>query len=617
MVGSNSSGGMNRDSRAAQVDSLAGFRPQRGREEGPEIPSGLLRAARKSGQLNLSGRGLKLVPPDVYRLDVDVPPESRHDVSFGASERWWDHNDMTKLLLSSNQITWLDSDIRLLPALLTLDLHDNHLASLPEAIGELQQLRQLRLSQNRLSLVPVQLFSLPCLQNLTLQKNQLESLPEELANLTRLTHLDVSSNQLGVLPSSLGCLESLLDLNVSHNRLSRLPLTMDRLLLLRSLDVSENLLEELPDLSALTHLETFHLRRNKLRFLPRLLPPNLKELYLGNNQLDSEGVEPLTGHTHLSALELRANRLTSVPPGVAALRTLTRLDLADNDISTLPPVMGLLPELKVLLLEGNPLRRLRRDVLTKGTQEVLMYLRGRIEVDPKAEPEQTSGLVFSSETPLNAESLRTLKLLDFSDRKAAAVPDDVFVAATGRIVTAVNFSKNQLTCVPERLSDFSSSLVDVNLGFNRLTSCSETLCSFLQLTHLDLRNNQLSVLPPDMRNLNKLSCVNLQVNRFRSFPEVLYLLDSLETVVLGNNKVQVLDPAGLQKLVKLTCLDLSNNDLVHIPPELGLCTSLRRLLLDGNPFRTPRPAVLAKGTESVLEYLRSRIADVQPDNKTS
>lgn len=46
---------MSRFKRADEVDSLAGFRA--GKTE-PTVPSALLKAARKSGQLNLSGRGL-------------------------------------------------------------------------------------------------------------------------------------------------------------------------------------------------------------------------------------------------------------------------------------------------------------------------------------------------------------------------------------------------------------------------------------------------------------------------------------------------------------------------------------------------------------------------------
>lgn len=64
-------------------------------------------------------------------------------------------------------------------------------------------------------------------------------------------------------------------------------------------------------------------------------------------------------------------------------------------------------------------------------------------------------------------------------------------------------------------------------------------------------------------------------HRFKSFPEVLYHIVTLETVLLGNNQVGEMDPNRLLKLDHLSTLDLSNNDLLNIPPELGLCTNLR------------------------------------------
>ena len=47
---------MSRFKRGGRADSLAGF--QRADTAEPAVPNGLLNAARRSGQLNLSGRGL-------------------------------------------------------------------------------------------------------------------------------------------------------------------------------------------------------------------------------------------------------------------------------------------------------------------------------------------------------------------------------------------------------------------------------------------------------------------------------------------------------------------------------------------------------------------------------
>ncbi|CAF96618.1 unnamed protein product, partial [Tetraodon nigroviridis] len=81
---------------------------------------------------------------------------------------------------------------------------------------------------------------------------------------------------------------------------------------------------------------------------------------------------------------------------------------------------------------------------------------------------------------------------------------------------------------------------------------------------LSSRNNQLADLPAEMKNLGKLRSIVLNCNRFRSFPEVLYHMVSLETIMLGNNQVDGLDPSGLMRLRSLSTLDLSNNDVLKV-----------------------------------------------------
>ncbi|XP_067454161.1 leucine-rich repeat-containing protein 40 isoform X2 [Thunnus thynnus] len=528
---------MSRFKRADKVDSLAGFRAEKIE---PTIPHGLLNAARKSGQLNLSGRGLTEVPQNVYRLNVDTPEEAKQNVSFGASDRWWEQTDLTKLLLSSNQLTQLSDDIRLLPGLSTLDLHDNQLSSLPSALGELQELQQLRLSHNQLRSLPVEVYTLKNLRSLTLQQNLLESLPEELGQLENLTELDLSNNQLTSLPSTLGRLTCLQKLHLCHNKLSCLPDSLTQLTNVKLLDCSNNQLTDIPaSLSEMLALEQLYLRHNKLRLLPQLPAPALKELYVGNNQIEQLETEQLASLTVISLLELRDNKIKTLPDQITLLSTLTRLDLTNNDITTLPASLSLLPNLKMLLLEGNPLRGIRRDLLTKGTNELLKYLKGRIKEEPERADEGPTAMTLPSQARVNVHNIKTLKSLMY-------------------------------------------------------------------------RNNQLNDLPSEMRNLTKLRSIILNYNRFKSFPEVLYQIVSLDTVLLGNNQVGVLDPSRLMKLVHLSTLDLSNNDLLNIPPELGLCVSLRCLSLEGNPFRTPRAAIVAKGTDAVLEYLRGRIPTSAP-----
>ncbi|NXW17409.1 LRC40 protein, partial [Circaetus pectoralis] len=591
-------------------DPRAGFR-RPAAEPGPAVPQGLIRAARKSGQLNLSGRSLSEVPQHVWRINLDTPEEAHQNLSFGAADRWWEQTDLTKLILASNKLQCLSEDVKLLPALTVLDVHDNQLTSLPSALGELENLQKLDVSHNKLKSIPEELMQLSHLKSLLLHHNELSHLPDGFGQLVNLEELDLSNNHLTDIPTSFALLINLVRLNLACNQLKNLPADISAMRSLRQLDCTKNYLETVPSkLATMASLEQLYLRKNKLRSLPEFPSCKLlKELHAGENQIEILNAENLKHLNSLSVLELRDNKIKSVPDEITLLQKLERLDLANNDISRLPYTLGNLPQLKFLALEGNPLRTIRRDLLQKGTQELLKYLRSKIQDDvtrPNEEPPVTA-MTLPSESRINMHAITSLKLLEYSEKQAAVIPDEMFNAVRSNPVTAVNFSKNQLNEIPPRIVELKDSVCDVNLGFNKISSISLELCMLHKLTHLDIRNNVLTSLPEEMEALTRLQIINLSFNRFKAFPSVLYRILALETILLSNNQVGSIDPLQLKKMDKLGTLDLQNNDLLQVPPELGNCETLRTLLLEGNPFRTPRAAVLAKGTAAVLEYLRSRI----------
>nr|XP_009687624.1 PREDICTED: leucine-rich repeat-containing protein 40 [Struthio camelus australis] len=551
------------------------------------------------------------VPQHVWRINLDTPEEAHQNLSFGAADRWWEQVDLTKLILASNKLQCLSEDVKLLPALTVLDVHDNQLTSLPSALGHLENLQKLDVSHNKLKTIPEELMQLTHLRSLLLHHNELSHLPDGFGQLVNLEELDLSSNHLTDIPASFASLINVVRLSVAYNQLRNLPVDISAMKSLRQLDCTKNYLETVPsELASMASLEQLYLRKNKLRYLPEFPSCKLlKELHAGENQIEILNAENLKHLNSLSVLELRDNKIKSVPDEITVLQKLERLDLANNDISRLPYTLGNLPQLKFLALEGNPLRTIRRDLLQKGTQELLKYLRSKIQDDvtsPNEEPPVTA-MTLPSESRINMHAITSLKLLEYSEKQATVIPDDMFDVVRSNPVTTVNFSKNQLNEIPARIVELKDSVCDVNLGFNKLSSISLELCMLHKLTHLDIRNNFLTSLPEEMEALTRLQIINLSFNRFKVFPSVLYHLLTLETILLSNNQVGSVDPLQLQKMDKLGTLDLQNNDLLQVPPELGNCETLRTLLLEGNPFRIPRAAILAKGTAAVLEYLRSRI----------
>ncbi|XP_023618645.1 leucine-rich repeat-containing protein 40 isoform X2 [Myotis lucifugus] len=574
---------MSRLKGVAGRDPRAGFRAERG-DCGASVPQGLLKAARKSGQLNLSGRNLSEVPQCVWRINVDIPEEANQNLSFSATERWWEQTDLTKLIISNNKLQSLTDDLRLLPALTVLDIHDNQLTSLPSAIRELENLQKLNVSHNKLKILPEEITNLRNLKGLYLQHNELTSIPEGFEQLFNLEDLDLSNNCLTTVPASFSSLSSLVRLNLSSNQLKNLPAEISGMKRLKHLDCNSNLLESIPsELAGMESLELLYLRRNKLRFLPEFPSCKLlKELHLGENQIEMLGAEHLKHLNSILVLDLRDNKLKSVPDEITLLQSLERLDLSNNDISSLPYSLGKL-HLKFLALEGNPMRTIRREIINKGTQEVLKYLRSKIKDDGPSQSDSVieTAMTLPSESRVNVHAIITLKILDYSDKQTTLIPDEVFDAVKSNIITSINFSKNQLCEIPKRIIELKEMVSDVNLGFNKLSLISLELCMLQKLTFLDLR--------------------------FKILPEVLYRISTLETILISNNQVGSVNPEKLKIMENLVTLDLQNNDLLQIPPELGNCVNLRTLLLDGNPFRVPRAAILMKGTAAILEYLRDRI----------
>lgn len=127
------------------------------------------------------------------------------------------------------------------------------------------------------------------------------------------------------------------------------------------LDCSRNQLESIPPvLAQMQSLEQLYLRNNKLHFLPELpcckglkvskhhryskmthvfnVKANtrlisVKELHCGNNQIEVLEADHLKHLNALSFLELRENKVKSLPEEITLLQGLERLDLTNNDIS--------------------------------------------------------------------------------------------------------------------------------------------------------------------------------------------------------------------------------------------------------------------------------------------
>ncbi|KAM9615376.1 DISP complex protein LRCH3 isoform 39-T42 [Morphnus guianensis] len=206
-----------------------------------------LEEAAASGTLSLSGRKLR---------DYPRASAANHDLS-----------DTTQADLSRNRLSELPAEACHFVSLESLNLYQNCIRYIPEAVLNLQSLTFLNISRNQLSTLPVHLCSLP-LKVLIASNNKLVSIPEEIGHLRQLTELDVSCNEIQTIPPQIGNLESLRDLNVRRNNLVRLPEELAELPLIR-LDFSCNKITTIPVCYRnLRHLQTIMLENNPLQSPP-------------------------------------------------------------------------------------------------------------------------------------------------------------------------------------------------------------------------------------------------------------------------------------------------------------------------------------------------------------
>ncbi|XP_053930714.1 DISP complex protein LRCH3 isoform X14 [Cuculus canorus] len=206
-----------------------------------------LEDAAASGALSLSGRKLR---------DFPRASAAGHDLS-----------DTTRADFSRNRLSELPAEACHFVSLESLNLYQNCIRYIPEAVLNLQSLTFLNISRNQLSTLPVHLCSLP-LKVLIASNNKLVSIPEEIGQLRQLTELDVSCNEIQTIPPQIGNLESLRDLNVRRNNLVHLPEELAELPLIR-LDFSCNKITTIPVCYRnLRHLQTIMLENNPLQSPP-------------------------------------------------------------------------------------------------------------------------------------------------------------------------------------------------------------------------------------------------------------------------------------------------------------------------------------------------------------
>ena len=122
------------------------------------------------------------------------------------------------------------------------------------------------------------------------------------------------------------------------------------------------------------------LNGNQIEAIPHILKflPELRQLHLHANRLTEIRELCRSDFKSLEVLDVGQNKIRELPIAfVHFLSNLTSLTISNNDIDKLPPLLGFHSKLNSLVVEGNPLKQVRRAIIERGTVAILAFLKDK------------------------------------------------------------------------------------------------------------------------------------------------------------------------------------------------------------------------------------------------
>lgn len=191
-------------------------------------------------------------------------------------------------------------------------------------------------------------------------------------------------------------------------------------------------------------------------------------------------------------LQLCSKKITEVPPELQKLvKVLRTLDLSDNKLPSLPRYLGEFAHIKHLTLAKNRIRELPQEI----------------------------------------GNLKRMEQFNASDNMLCALPA-AFSQLSGLRVLAL--SGNHLTSFPPELMSLAR-LEVLDLSRNKICEVPNGIQQ-IQATEINLNQNQVSVISPDVVHCNHLKILRLEENCLQ--------LQSIPSVLLNDSQVSLLTLEG-------------------------------------------------------------------------
>lgn len=189
---------------------------------------------------------------------------------------------------------------------------------------------------------------------------------------------------------------------------------------------------------------------------------------------------------------------------------------------------------------------------------------------------------------LKDEGLRFLERLYMKRNLLTSLPDNLAQKLPNLVELYLH--SNSIAFIPQAIGNLAK-LQSLDLSDNALQDLCPEIGRLRSLRHLRLSNNQLKCLPHELGDLTELETLDMSMNLLRTLPEQLHQCVSLQCLTTDRNLLQCL-PRQLCQLPDLTELSVAANCLKSLPLDLGRSTKLQFVFVDNNVHLTGLPSYL-------------------------
>ncbi|KPI39103.1 Leucine-rich repeat-containing protein 40 [Cyphellophora attinorum] len=247
----------------------------------------------------------------------------------------------------------------------------------------------------------------------------------------------------------------------------------------------------------------------------------------------------------LETLFLQHNRLTTIPVGLRRMEQLRTLNLSGNNISMTNQLLNIvwqIPQLQNLSLAKCSLRG-AVNLSTMGTEQLRSLDLSDNEL---------------TEVDLAEGQMATLQSLVLSSNQLESIP---WTALAQCALVDLKVASNKLSGTAfARVDGGFDKLKDLDISHNDFSDLGPAFCALASLQSCSISGNSIRSVP-DMSGLRSLTTFLAASNKLEHIPESLHSLSTkLKHVDLSNNAIKTVQPE-LAAMDELTSLNLDGNPL--------------------------------------------------------